>query len=82
MKAAQAMLAAQKELLKACNKDISEKINDQRALQKDDNAAQLQLQELEHKVTKCKKDAKDAARQVSPEWRLLTRALNFIWHII
>ena len=64
VKEAQAALSKQKELLKACNKDINAKISEQHALQKDDKTAQVQLQELEHKVTKCNKDAKDAARQV------------------
>ena len=64
MKEAQAKLNAQKDLLKSCNKDINEKLVEQKSLGKEASAAALQVQELEHKVSKCNKDAKEAAKQV------------------
>ena len=62
---AQAALAQQKALLKECNKDINQKLGEQQKLQKDVNDAQLQVQEMDHKVTKHNKDSHDAAKQVS-----------------
>lgn len=64
MKAAQGELNKHKDLLKARNKDITAAATEQRALQKESSAAQLKVQELQHKVTKVQKDSQDAARQV------------------
>ena len=72
MKKAKDVLNSQKDLLKACNKDINERLAEQKELQQDSKAAQLQMQEMEHKISKCNKDAKDAARQVC---RKLLKAL-------
>ena len=64
VKAAQGELNKHKDLLKARNKDITAAATEQRALQKESSAAQLKVQELQHKVTKVQKDSQDAARQV------------------
>jgi len=57
-------LNKQKDLLKACNKDIQAKLGEQKQMTKDINNIQLQLQELQHNVTKSKKESEDAARLV------------------
>jgi structural maintenance of chromosome 2 len=61
---AQTAVAQQKALLKACNQDINQKLSEQQKLQKDVNDAQLQVQEMDHKVAKHNKDSHDAAKQV------------------
>ncbi len=65
VKEAQKELNKQKETLKACNQDINEKIKEQRGLQKEAQEADLKIKELDHKVAKCNKDSKDAAKTVS-----------------
>ena len=64
MQKTQAALTQQKALLKECNKDINEKLAEQQKLQKEMNDAQLQVKEIEHKITKCNKECIDAAKQV------------------
>ncbi|XP_067679791.1 structural maintenance of chromosomes protein 2-like [Haliotis asinina] len=64
VKEAQDELNKQKELLKSCNKDINSKVAAQRELQKENNSAQLKIQEMEHKITKHQKDSRDAVKQV------------------
>lgn len=64
MKDAQLELNKQKDLLKACNKDIGQKVNEQKQLQKDHHNSELKTQELEHKITKFQADTKGAARLV------------------
>ena len=64
MKAAQAELNKQKELLKSRNKDINDKVMEQRELQKEGNKSELAIKELEHKITKHQKDARDAVKMV------------------
>jgi len=64
VQAAQDAVNAHKELLKGCNKGIGEHQSMQKSRQKESNAAELQITELNHKVAKCSRDSKDAARQV------------------
>lgn len=64
MKEAQEALNKQKDLLKACNKDISQRIGEQKDLQKENHSSQLKIQELEHKISKFQNDSKSAAREV------------------
>jgi structural maintenance of chromosome 2 len=65
VKEAQDAVNKQKDLLKACNKDISQRIGDQKDLQKEHHGSQLKIQELEHKISKFQSDSKSAAREVS-----------------
>ena len=64
MQEVQGRLDDQKQLLRACDKDISERAQEQQALHKQVNQVQLQVQETEHKLSKMTKDSRDAARQV------------------
>ena len=64
MQKAQTALTEQKALLKERNKDINEKLAEQKKLQKEMNDAQLEVKEMEHKITKCNKECHDAAQQV------------------
>jgi len=57
-------LNAQKTLLKGCNHEISEAHGEKTHLLKDMSNMELQVQELEHKVSKCNKDTNDAAKLV------------------
>jgi septal ring factor EnvC (AmiA/AmiB activator) len=54
----------QKDLLKACNKDINKKVDEQKRLTKDLHSSELKIQELEHKIAKYQTDSKTAAKQV------------------
>ncbi|ESP01316.1 hypothetical protein LOTGIDRAFT_212851 [Lottia gigantea] len=54
----------QKELLKSRNKEITEKVGEQRNKQKELKAAQLEIQDLEHKISKHQKDTRDAVKLV------------------
>lgn len=60
----QGRLDSQKQLLRSCDKDISERVQEQQTLHKKVNQAQLQVQETEHRLSKMSKDSRDAARQV------------------
>jgi len=64
LKEVQDKLNAQKNLLKGCNHEISQAHAEKSQLTKDVSDTQLQIQELEHKVTKCNKDTNDAAKLV------------------
>ncbi|XP_013399508.1 structural maintenance of chromosomes protein 2 [Lingula anatina] len=64
VKEAQAEVNKQKELLKARNKEISAKHTEQKNLQKETNATQLKMQEMEHKIAKHNRESKDAAKLV------------------
>jgi len=64
MKEAQEKLNEQKKLLKGCNREINEAHAEKSQLVKDMNNVQLQVQELEHKMSKCNKDTNDAAKLV------------------
>ena len=64
MAEAQASLSAQKERLKACNKDIEERTAAVKKLQKEHHAAELQVQELDHCATKTKENSKSASKTV------------------
>ncbi|XP_033737632.1 structural maintenance of chromosomes protein 2-like isoform X2 [Pecten maximus] len=64
VKEAQSELNKQKELLKACNSDINQKVEEQHSLTKEHHAAELKIQELEHKMSKFQSDSQAAARQV------------------
>jgi len=57
-------LNKQKEALKTCNEAISEKVGEQRELQKQGQDIQLELKEMEHKVSKFQRDSKEAATKV------------------
>lgn len=72
---AQQAVTKHKELLKGCNREIGERQAEQKRLQKDCNNAGLELQELDHKLNKCGKDSKEAARQVL---QITLRCLDFI----
>jgi len=64
LKEVQEKLNAQKTLLKGCNREIGEAHAEKSQLVKDMNNKQLEVQELEHKVSKCNKDTNDAAKLV------------------
>ena len=64
LKEVQERLNAQKKLLKGCTREIGEAHAEKSQLVKDMNNMQLQVQELEHKVSKCNKDSNDAAKLV------------------
>jgi len=64
LKEVQDKLNAQKHLLKGCNHEISEAHAEKAQITKDVSDTQLQIQELEHKVSKCNKDTNDAAKLV------------------
>jgi len=57
-------LNAQKTLLKGCNHEISEAHGEKTQLMKEISNTDLQIQELDHKVSKCNKDTNDAAKLV------------------
>lgn len=61
---AQEALNEQKEKLRACNKDIVQHQGEQQKLHKDINKAELQAQDLQHKVSKVNRDSADASKQV------------------
>jgi len=65
LKELQEKLNTQKNLLKGCNQEISEAQAQRAQLVKDISNTQLDIQELEHKVSKCNKDTNDAAKLVS-----------------
>ena len=65
LKEVQDKLTAQKNLLKGCNREINEAHAEKSQIGKDISNTQLQIQELEHKVSKCNKDTNDAAKLVS-----------------
>ena len=65
MKAAQEEVNKQKALLKACDKDIGQKVAEQKSLQKEGHSAEIKIKELDNKITKMQKDSNDAARLVS-----------------
>lgn len=54
----------QKELLKARNKDINEKIVKQKAIVKEGKNIEIQMKETEHAVSKINSSTKDATKQV------------------
>ena len=64
LKDVQERLNAQKKLLKGCNREIGEAHAEKSQVVKDMSNMQLQVQELEHKVSKCNKDTNDAAKLV------------------
>ncbi|XP_068676105.1 structural maintenance of chromosomes protein 2-like isoform X1 [Montipora foliosa] len=57
-------LNKQKETLRACNEAISEKVSEQRDLQKQCQGIQLELKEMDHKVSKFQRDSNEAATKV------------------
>lgn len=64
VKEAKKELDRQKAVLKDCNTDIQGHIGEQQTLMKEDQEMQLQLQELEHTMSKYQRDTKDAANKV------------------
>lgn len=64
VKAAQEEVNKQKALLKACDKDISAKVSEQKALQKEHHSSEINIKELENKTVKFQKDSKDASKMV------------------
>lgn len=61
---AQTAVAKHKDLLKGCNREIGQHQAEQKRVHNECTNAQLKLQELEHKLHKCGKDSKEAAKQV------------------
>ncbi|CAH1773975.1 unnamed protein product [Owenia fusiformis] len=64
VKEAERILKQKKDELNARNKEIAERVNQKHVLGQEAQEAELEKQELEHKITKSNKDAKDAANQV------------------
>lgn len=62
---AQTAVARHKDLLKGCNREIGQHQAEQKRVHNECTNSQLKLQELEHKLHKCGKDSKEAARQVN-----------------
>jgi len=67
LKEVQDKLNAQKNLLKGCNREIGEAHAEKSQLLKDLNNTQLDILELERKISKCNKDTNDAAKLVSKQ---------------
>ena len=65
MKAIQDKVQEQKDLLKACNKDINMKLGQRKKLHKEGNDGSNKVTEVEYKVTKCRQDNKDSTKQVN-----------------
>uniref|UniRef100_A0A8C9QRZ1 Structural maintenance of chromosomes protein n=1 Tax=Scleropages formosus TaxID=113540 RepID=A0A8C9QRZ1_SCLFO len=65
VKQAQESLAKQKEVIMAQNREIKEKTTEANKLQEQTNEAQLKIKELEHNISKHKKDSADAAARVA-----------------
>lgn len=55
---------------------ISEKVGEQRELQKQGQDIQLELKEMEHKVSKCQRDSKEAATKVKLSFWVLSQILG------
>ena len=68
MEEVQSRLDGQRQLLRTCDKEISERLHEQQKLNKQMNQAQLHVQETEHRLSKMTKDSRDAARQVTCGW--------------
>ena len=64
VKAAQEEVNKQKALLKACDKDIGQRVAEQKNIQKEGHNAEIKIKELDNKITKMQKDSNDATRQV------------------
>ncbi len=64
VKEAQRELNKQKDLLKECNKDITDKMREHKELNKELYDVDLKITESDHKVAKCNKDAKEADKTV------------------
>ena len=65
MKAAQEEVNKQKALLKACDKEIGQRVSEQKNIQKEGHTAEIKIKELDNKITKMTKDSNDATRQVN-----------------
>lgn len=65
VKDAQTEVNAQKDRLKSCNKDISDKINETNSLRKDIGASEVKVQELKHKISSLKENSQAAGAQVT-----------------
>ncbi|KAG7279619.1 hypothetical protein CRUP_011712 [Coryphaenoides rupestris] len=77
---AQEELAMQKEIIMTQDKDIKEKTVEANKIREQTNEAQLKIKELEHNISKHKKESQDAAAKVSRmlqehDWILLERRL-------
>ena len=68
VKEAQAAVKEQKEMLSAQTKEINTKVAQREALIKEGAEAQLEIKQLEHKLTKLKSEAKEAENKVSDYW--------------
>lgn len=64
MKAAQAELTRHRERMKERSQEINSMAEKLQQLQKESGAIDLELAELDHKITKSAKEAKDAAKLV------------------
>lgn len=65
MRQAQEQLTQQKEVILAQEREIKGKSEEANQLREHNNDAQLKIQELEHNISKHKKDSADAAARVS-----------------
>lgn len=65
MRQAQEQLTQQKEVILAQEREIKEKSEEASRSRERNNDAQLKIKELEHKISKHKKDSADAAARVS-----------------
>ena len=55
----------QKELLKACVKEIGAMVGEQKKLHKELHGSEIKIKELDNKIIKFQKDSKDATKMVS-----------------
>lgn len=65
MRQAQEQLTQQKEVILAQEREIKEKSEEASRSREHNNDAQLKIKELEHNISKHKKDSADAAARVS-----------------
>ncbi|XP_055956394.1 structural maintenance of chromosomes protein 2-like [Patella vulgata] len=77
---AQEAVNKQKLLLRAKNKEIGEKVAEQRTCQKEIKTTKLEMQDLDHKITKHQKDFRDAIKLVEnllQEYEWITEEKKF-----
>lgn len=66
MRKAQEELAQQKEVIMAQDKELRGKSSEAEKLREQNNQDQLKIKELEHNISKHRKDSQDAADKVTP----------------
>ncbi|KAK3732610.1 hypothetical protein QZH41_016080, partial [Actinostola sp. cb2023] len=64
VKEAEQELNQQKQALKVFEKAISDKVSAQHQLQKESSSTQLEIKEIDHKISKLQKESKDAVQRV------------------